>query len=117
PIGQLDGGHIAYALWDLRQNRFARILHLSLLGMFAYNLIVFMTPLVKSGMFGGVGQAVSNSLFWLMWVGLLHLVKRVIGRDHPPTEPGELSPVRRMVAIVSLSLFVLLFMPTPWAAY
>jgi hypothetical protein len=39
------------------------------------------------------------------------------GRDHPPTEPGELSPARRVVGIVSLVFFVLLFMPTPMAAY
>jgi hypothetical protein len=52
-----------------------------------------------------------------MWFGLLHLVKRVGGRDHPPTEPGELSPWRRGIAILSLIFFVLLFMPTPWAAH
>jgi len=117
PIGQLDGGHIAYALFDRKQNRFARILHGALPVMFLYNLVVFMIPVVRRGAWGWTSLAVSNSLFWLMWFGLLHLVKRASGQDHPPTEPGELSPWRRVVAIVSLALFVLLFMPTPWAIY
>ena len=39
--------------------------------------------------------------------------RAVSGGGHPPTEPGDLSPVRRVIAIGTL-LFVLLFMPTPW---
>jgi len=117
PIGQLDGGHIAYALFGLRQNRFARILHLSLLGMFLLNLARFLPPAIASGADGAIAQAVSNSMSWLIWFGLIHLMLRAGGRDHPPTEPGELSPVRRAIAIVSLLFFILLFMPTPWAAY
>src|SRR5262245_41939893 len=92
PIGQLDGGHIAYALFDRKQNRYARILHGALLGMFVYNLVAFMIPIAQKGAWGWTGQAISNSLFWLMWFGLLHLVRRASGGDHPPTEPGELSP-------------------------
>ena len=34
-----------------------------------------------------------------------------------PTEPGELSPVRKGLAVLSLVLFVLLFMPTPYTLY
>jgi membrane-associated protease RseP (regulator of RpoE activity) len=117
PVGQLDGGHIAYALFGPKQNRYSRIIHLSLLGMFLYNLARFLIPAVIQKTPGGVGQAIGNSSFWLVWFGLLHLVKRVGGRDHPPTEPGELSPARKGVAIVSLVFFILLFMPTPWAAH
>jgi hypothetical protein len=39
------------------------------------------------------------------------------GGGHPPTEPGELSSVRRIVAVGTLVLFVLLFMPTPMMSY
>jgi membrane-associated protease RseP (regulator of RpoE activity) len=117
PVGQLDGGHIAYALFGPAQNRYSRIIHLSLLGMFLWNLARFLIPALLHKTPGGVAQAIGNSTFWLVWFGLLHLVKRVGGRDHPPTEPGDLSPARRGVAIVSLVLFILLFMPTPWAAH
>jgi hypothetical protein len=52
-----------------------------------------------------------------MWFGMLHLMKRMSGRDHPPTEPGELTPARKAVAAITLALFALLFMPTPWSVY
>lgn len=117
PVGQLDGGHIAYALFGARQNRYARVVHLSLLAMFLYNLAIFMAPVLWTGAFAKTGQAISNSLFWLVWFSMLQLMKRVSGADHPPTEPGELSPARKAIAVLSLVLFVLLFMPTPWAAY
>ncbi len=116
PVAQLDGGHIAYALFGPAQNRYSRIVHQSLLLFFAINLGRFLIPAIKSPD-GSIGQAISNSTFWLVWFALLFLVKRVGGQDHPPTEPGELSPARKVIAVFSLVVFVLLFMPTPWAAH
>jgi hypothetical protein len=52
-----------------------------------------------------------------VWFLVIHVLMQLGGRDHPPTEPGELSPMRRAVAGFSLLLFVLLFMPTPFAHY
>jgi membrane-associated protease RseP (regulator of RpoE activity) len=115
PVGQLDGGHIAYALFDTRQNRYAKIVHFALLAMFLYNIAVFVVPALRTG--GDLGMAASNSTFWLVWFSILHLMRRVTGNNHPPTEAGTLSGWRKVIAVVSLALFVLLFMPTPWAAY
>ena len=117
PVAQLDGGHVAYSLFGKRQDRYARWLHRGLLAFFAYNLAVFVIPVARSGSWAGLDQAISNSLFWLMWFGMLALMMRFSGREHPPTDPGELSPGRRAVAVVALVFFVLLFMPTPWSAY
>lgn len=117
PVAQLDGGHIAYALFGLRQNKYSRIFHVSLLGIFALNLARFLIPALKSPDGSAIGVAISNSTFWLVWYALLFLVKRVGGQDHPPTEPGELSPLRKVISVFSLILFVLLFMPTPWATH
>lgn len=117
PVGQLDGGHIAYSLFGPRQNRYGAIVHYGLLLFFGYNLVKFVGPVVLAGAWDGLGLAVSNSLFWLFWFGLLFLVRRIGAKDHPPTDPGELSPGRRLIAIASLFLFVLLFMPTPWSVY
>jgi hypothetical protein len=64
-----------------------------------------------------LGVAIGNSLTWLVWFGLLSLLGRSMGHDHPPCESGELSPLRRGVAMACLALFVLLFMPTPLANY
>lgn len=117
PIGQLDGGHVAYALFGPRQNRLSRLVHQVPLVFFAVNLARFLPPALAVGTRDAIEQAVSNSLFWLFWYGVLYLLRRVGGADHPPTEPGQLSPARKVIAVVTLLFFVLLVMPTPMAAY
>ena len=100
PIGQLDGGHIAYALFGKQQDKLARVLHVGLLAAFAYNLIRF-------------GSA-APGMVWLIWFVLLTGFQRLSGENHPPTDPDEkLTPGRRAFALLSLLLFILLFMPTP----
>jgi membrane-associated protease RseP (regulator of RpoE activity) len=116
PWGQLDGGHIAYALFGERHHAIARWLRRALLGLFAYNLIKFLLPVVLAR--SPLGYAIPNSLFWLVWYGFTGLIAKISGGgDHPPFEPGELGPGRRAIAWLCLILFVLLFMPTPQAAY
>lgn len=117
PIGQLDGGHIAFALLGEKQNRFATILHWGLLIMFALNLAYFVLPVVRNQHWSELGQAINNSLFWLVWYLLLGWMKRASGVNHPPTEPGELGAGRKAIAVFCLVLFVLLFMPAPLTAY
>jgi membrane-associated protease RseP (regulator of RpoE activity) len=117
PIAQLDGGHIAYALLGPRQNRVTQVLHKGLLGMFVINVAWFAIPIALHRQWGRLFQPLQNSLAWLVWYALLHLVMSLGGRDHPPTEPGELSPLRKGLAVLCLALFVLLFMPTPLSTY
>jgi membrane-associated protease RseP (regulator of RpoE activity) len=118
PWGQLDGGHVAYALFGSRQNRFARVFRLSLLLLFAYNVAVFLGPVLLHRSNMEVSLAISNSMAWLVWFLVLGLLGRVSGgSDHPPVEAGALSPRRKIVAWITLALFVLLFMPTPLAQY
>jgi membrane-associated protease RseP (regulator of RpoE activity) len=116
-VAQLDGGHIAYALFGPRQNRYARVLHNLLLVIFAVNVARSVGPLVLRRAWSEVPQAFGNSCFWLAWYLLIFVIMRFGGRDHPPTEPGELHPVRKGLAVLSLVLFALLFMPTPLASY
>lgn len=119
PVAQLDGGHVAYALFGERQNRYARRLHALLLGMFALNLLRFELPILRrpGWTWGDLQLGFANSASWLAWFVMLHLIMRIGGREHPPTEPGELSPVRKGVAVFTLVLFVVLFMPTPFSYY
>jgi membrane-associated protease RseP (regulator of RpoE activity) len=116
-VAQLDGGHIAYALFGLRQNRYGRVLHRLLLVIFAYNAVRFIGPVLAHRSHVGIGAAIGNASFWLFWYVIIGVITRAGGGDHPPTEPGELSPVRKGLAVLSLVLFALLFMPTPWASY
>ena len=117
PWGQLDGGHVAYAYFGPLQDTYAKYFRRALIGLFLINLIRFSLSIgvVRSMPFG---LAFSNSLFWLMWFAVLGLIARFTGRAaHPPTDPGELSPKRRAVAVFTLALFVLLFMPAPMTVY
>jgi membrane-associated protease RseP (regulator of RpoE activity) len=118
PWGQLDGGHVAYALFGTRQDGFARLFRAALLPLFLFNLASLLWPVLRGESTQTYFQAAMNSVFWLLWYAVLGVVGRFSGGAvHPPTEPGELSPVRRVVAAVTLVLFVLLFMPTPYVQY
>jgi membrane-associated protease RseP (regulator of RpoE activity) len=90
PVGQLDGGRIAYAL-SARRHR--------ALGVVTWVVLLLM----------GV---VTGSPNWFMWAALLFLL---IGFDHSPSldEIAPLTPVRRLVGIGCLALFVLLVPPIP----
>jgi membrane-associated protease RseP (regulator of RpoE activity) len=113
PFGQLDGGHISYALFGERQNRAAPWIRLALVPLFLYVLATNLVPALRSGEEGATVLAIGNSLFWLIWYALLGVLARFSGQAHPPCEPGELSPWRRGIAWFCLILFVVLFMPRP----
>ena len=117
PWGQLDGGHIAFALLGPLQNRVARKVRWGVFAFFLYNFARFMGPALLRRSSMPLEMAFGNSLTWLVWFFLLGLMGRFSGYDHPPCEGAPLSARRRGVAIGCLALFVLLFMPTPWASY
>jgi membrane-associated protease RseP (regulator of RpoE activity) len=89
PIGQLDGGHIAYAFLGSRHILISRI------------LVVF---LLVFGLFFWEG--------WLIWAVLMV----ILGIRHPPVIYWE-SPLdrkRRLIGIIALIIFVLTFIPAPF---
>ncbi len=113
PVGQLDGGHVAYALFGEKQNRYSERVRRALpwLGIgvcLAYGIPAFLA--------GKRGEPLAYELMagvqWIVWAGLLWLMTRLGGPNHPPTGPEPLSPRRRLVAIGTLAIFVLLFMPS-----
>jgi len=121
PVGQLDGGHVAYALLGERQHTIAKYVHYGLLGVFAVNFGYHFWDAIRNGSHDSFGSAASKaiemSMFWLVWFGFLWLLRFLSRSNHPPTEPGTLGPVRTAIAIGALVLFVLLFMPTPLSTY
>ena len=90
PVGQLDGGHVAYAMFGRWHRLIARL---------------FVAVIVVLGWRGWEG--------WFMWVVLLML----IGVDHPPTTDAltPLDPRRRVAAWLTVVMFVLTFIPEPLA--
>lgn len=118
PVGQLDGGHIAYALFGEVQDRIGEVIRYALLGLVLYNVVRFVGPVVLGTSSLGYATAIGNSTFWFLWFLLITALKNLSGTargEHPKVAPGELDPARRGVALGCLVLFALLFMPTPFA--
>ncbi len=113
PVGQLDGGHVAFALFGRRQDVWSERLRKSLPLIAVLVGLAYGLPAYGAGMRGTalLYQALAG-MHWLVWAGVLWLMTRAAGRDHPPTGPAPLSPRRRLIAIGTLVLFVLLFMPS-----
>lgn len=113
PVGQLDGGHVAFALFGRRQHRYGRIV-LALLPVAGLATSAYYGA--RAWMAGLRGEPFYNALQagsqWLVWFVLLLVLGRLSGFDHPPAGDAPLSPKRRAVAIGTLVLFVLLFMPS-----
>jgi len=95
PVGQLDGGHVTYALLRHRAHRISRI------AWWVCVALVYFGP------------------NWILWA----IILRVLGRRHPPTLYDHL-PVGRgrvLVGVLSLVIFVVCFVPNPiifsWADF
>ena len=93
PIGQLDGGHVAYALWGDGQRRLA---------------LASLPILLALGFFG-------HSPTWLVLVGLAGLV----GLGHPPVQDQGtvLGKTRLAIGWLAVVIFVLTFIPIPISIY
>lgn len=88
PIGQLDGGHILYALAGEKHRRISTL------------AIVALIPLARLW------------LAWLLWAAILFW----IGRRHPMVyDPTEVGAGRRQLGWIALVIFILCFMPAPMA--
>ena len=89
PVGQLDGGHIAYALFGEKHNRLSFVL-IFVMGLF--------------GLFLWEG--------WFVWAVLL----LILGLRHPPVIYWEvpLDSKRKFIGWLALVIFILTFIPTPF---
>jgi membrane-associated protease RseP (regulator of RpoE activity) len=91
PIGQLDGGHVSYAVLGRRS--------------------VYIT-------IGTVGVALLLSYFsasWVVWTVLMIAMLAVFGPRHPPTldEAVPLDRTRMGLAVFAAVMFALCFTPAP----
>jgi membrane-associated protease RseP (regulator of RpoE activity) len=120
PFGQLDGGHIAYALFGTRQDRAAGVIRYVPLVLAVYN---YARPIIAHGSREGLRILASHHFFdgpavsWVVLFALLSVMRWFAGANHPPVDRVEFGSVRRAIAVGSLLLFLLLFMPTPLEAF
>ncbi len=91
PVGQLDGGHIIYAIFGPRQREVAWMV---------------VALLLVLGIVGWEG--------WLIWGGIL----LILGVRHPPViyEWGELDNRRLAIGYLAMFCFALTFMPIPFTS-
>jgi membrane-associated protease RseP (regulator of RpoE activity) len=92
PIGQLDGGHISYAVLGRRSS------HVTLLTVGAAVLL-----------------AVFVSRSWVVWSGLMVVMLFMFGRHHPRTsdEDVPIDRARVILALFALVMFIVCFTPNP----
>jgi len=114
PYGQLDGGHIAYALLGKRHAVIGRWVRWGVLALGLAQLVRFVGPVALGHVERPWHEAFLDASTWLFWFGFLTLLRHYQGGDdHPETDDSVLSPGRRYVAWLCAVVFVLLFMPTP----
>jgi membrane-associated protease RseP (regulator of RpoE activity) len=89
PVGQLDGGHVAYAVLGRKQHILSKLMVLSMVIM---------------GLTGWSG--------WLIWAALL----MIMGLQHPPVVYDwiPLDEKRMVIGWITLTDFVLTFTPVPF---
>ena len=95
PIGQLDGGHISYAVLGRRST---------------------VVTLVMIGVAIGL-CFVSNS--WIIWTALLVVMTLLLGPNHPPTlyDDEPLGKGRLLIAALAMVILTLCFTPVPLADF
>ena len=95
PVGQLDGGHISYALLGRQAWKLG---YIAIAGMVAWGGWLLMSGNEAGG-------------FWLTW-GFLNMI---LNPRHPPplNDATKLGGQRIALGLLMLAIFVLTFMPTP----
>lgn len=114
PYGQLDGGHVSYALFRTKSRAIARSVLVALPLLGAAVGLYFGRSLARAGKNPWIlGGGYTQGLNWFVFALMIWSLHRSDGGSHPPTDPGPLSPRRKLVAALTLIIAVALFMPVP----
>ncbi len=104
PVGQLDGGHIVYAMFGEKVH--SVVSHISLLLLFAFGVIGLIDTLYSLGW--GIGWS-----GWLFWAFMLYFL---IKPQHPKIENQvELGLGRKILGALAILLFFISFIPLPFS--
>jgi membrane-associated protease RseP (regulator of RpoE activity) len=95
PIGQFDGGHIAYAIWGKRAWVIAKVF---IYVIFGWGLLLTL-----------LGNPAGGT--WLLW-GVIGLLMRP---NHPPplNDVTPLDPKRKVLGWIIIGIFILIMIPIP----
>ncbi len=102
PVGQLDGGHIVYAIFGSKHKIIARVFFMFIIMIGLTGLL----PLVGINFLPHFGFA-----SWILWAFIIFFVIKV---DHPPIyDPEPLDLKRKLWGLFALFMFVASFTPAP----
>ena len=102
PVGQLDGGHIAYTMFG-EENSY-KVSVIAFLILFDLGLAGIVDGTLELGLGIGWGG-------WLFWSLILYFIIKL---KHPPVpDPVPLSKGRMLLGYLSLFIFVISFSPAP----
>lgn len=113
PIGQLDGGHVAYALLGQKRHRVLSVFLATLLALAGTLRILLYNSLLEQSFLYSIKDYLWEG--WLVWAFLLYM----LGLSHPPVIYWEvpLSRGRMIMGWAALLIFILTFTPAPFRVY
>ncbi len=101
PVGQLDGGHVLYALAGRRQGQIARVFFGILIVLGLISFLPFFGSHIQPGTIG-----------WLLFAAILFFIIKL---DHPEIyDPEPLDLNRRIIGWALMIFFLLIFTPVPF---
>ena len=105
PVGQLDGGHIVYSMFNVKKHE--AIASISMIIMILLGVFGALDIFLELGLsFGWMG--------WLFWALILNFVIKV---KHPPVVVFQpLDSTRMMIGYLSLFILIISFTPSPFVA-
>jgi membrane-associated protease RseP (regulator of RpoE activity) len=105
PVGQLDGGHITYAMFGAKARRIGQV---SLAVLFVLGVGEFLPLLGLDVKWGWTG--------WLFWAALLAVFTRGLTRDRPPlSDETSLDAKRRTIGWICVLVFLCSFAVSPFS--
>jgi len=104
PVGQLDGGHIAYAVFGEKQEKISRLTFVALIVLGTYKWVGEFFKIQLPGWEG-----------WIIWALLL----QIMGLKHPPPLNHwiELDRKRKVIGWIALIIFIITFTPVPFGTF
>ncbi|MEI7695296.1 MAG: site-2 protease family protein [Chlorobium sp.] len=115
PVGQLDGGHLTYAMFGKKGHTIAArtfLLFITLLGLPA--LLELVLALLKPEAVSLI-PPVMLQWSWVGWMLWAFILFRLVGLSHPPTGgDSPLNTPRKISGWVTLAIFCVTFTPVPF---
>ena len=115
PIGQLDGGHVAFAYFGDRYGLVSRLLHRGLPLLAVLASVYTVLELHRKAPFKlALKLGWMAGLSWVVWWLMLRLIRRASGgQQHPPVGEEPLARGRRLLCLGMILVFFLILVPIP----